>query len=319
MKIPVVKILVSCPKPEWIDACTWVFKTLRVGFPTARIDVTLNDNVRSLPGGIYQELLTRCTVDGKSPHVATKWELHHADWIRECVESHDSDAPLVILDADTYFWSSVEHWDITALLAGYYVPMIWNDFAKCPSAPRIHTSFMWFGNVPELRRVLKEVYPPGYDSTAAYSPVDPYMPAVMFGSGKPFFWDSCANLYAMLGNSHSVYHFGEKEKACFEHLNSASFFDVMKERSPGRCELRAPPPGTVAQAGRAARPAVVHHGFLLCHESSRSVDETMKYHRDPEFAIDVGGPPPRDPLFNWSVILVSLCMAAWAIKIVFFS
>jgi hypothetical protein len=55
------------------------------------------------------------------------------------------------------------------------------------------------------------------------------MPAVRFIGGRPFFWDSCANLFQMLGYK-SCAPLETKHLECFDHLNSASFYDVMMER-----------------------------------------------------------------------------------------
>jgi len=234
---PVVKILVSCPNPAWIDACTWVFPTLRTGFPTAKIDLEFNAHISSdakLLNAVEDKLWSFKLYQDKGMSLYfLPEETHHADWIRTKVAWHPADgAPLVILDADTYFHSSVEDWRFDSLLSGYYVPPMWNDFAKCPSVSRIHTSFMWFENVHILRQALKEIYPMAHDNTGAYSPCDPFMPAVRFFEGRAVFWDTCANLFQMLHGRYPVTFFDDRHKAAYEHLNSAAFFDVMKTRLP---------------------------------------------------------------------------------------
>jgi hypothetical protein len=158
--------------------------------------------------------------------------VHHADWIRlQLTESYP--VPLVICDPDTVFWKSCEDWEFNerTLLAGYYVPRMWNDFACCVSVPRIHTSLMVFPDANDLRCALQGAYTEAWKKHGEYCPCDPFMGRVMFDEGKPLFWDCCANLYNMLQKvPKSVSHFGEEHKACYDHLNSASFYDVMRDR-----------------------------------------------------------------------------------------
>lgn len=227
---PVVKILVSCPNPDWIDACTWVFKSLRTGFPTSAIEITLNKDC--IHPSIYQEVFDRVSVVRGALIVQGEGTTHHAGWIADMVKYHSSEAPLVILDSDTYFWSSVEDWQFNTLVAGHYIPEMWNDFAGCRSVPRIHTSFMWFSDVPALRGALHNAYPQAFDKTGAYSPCDPFMPATRFVAGQALFWDTCANMFAMLQGTFPLSYFNDSHFKCYEHLNSASFFDTMKERLP---------------------------------------------------------------------------------------
>lgn len=223
-----VKVLITIPTRKQFDACTLVFDSIRVGFPTAKIHVDIND---STPIDLIE----------KVEELAQKAECftrrlpntHHGSWIANKVEGHIFNWPMVILDGDTIFWKSVEDWVFPpeTLLAGYYVPEMWNDFAKCISMPRIHTSLMWFPNVPALREELKRRYPYAHEKAGEYCPCDPFMPAVKFFRGQPYFWDSCANLYGMLSSARPLtYAFEEQHKECFDHLNSASFYDVMMER-----------------------------------------------------------------------------------------
>lgn len=222
-----VKILVSVPDARSFDACTLVFNTLRTGFPTAKIHVDINGMCSPEHTVAIEEKAQRADCFTKRL-VKT---VHLGDWIRNAVEGHIFDWPLVILDADTVFWKSVEDWQFKpeTLLAGYYNPQMWNDFAKCVSVARLHTSCLWFPNVSELRAQIVKAYPQSHGKAGEYCPCDPFMPAVRFTSGQAFYWDCCANLYQMLGPSRCE-RFGPEQKECFDHLNSASFYDVMMER-----------------------------------------------------------------------------------------
>lgn len=236
-KTPTVAILVTVPQPDHFDACTLCFDSLRTGFPNARIVATINAPYVG-PGDVkvakeLQNKLYRAEVGVIYEHET----LHHAAWIKRTVEQHDSrNGPLVILDADTLFWKSCEDWQFPAetLLAGYYVPHMWNDFAKCISLPRLHTSFLWMPDTAALRRKLNSIYPPALEAHGEYCPCDPFMPAVRFVAGRPYFWDTCANLYGMLANMEPLtYAFEPKHLECYDHLNSAAFYDVMLDRLNG--------------------------------------------------------------------------------------
>lgn len=223
-----VYTLVTVPRPDLFESCTLIADSFRTGFPTATWNVTVNTPLCSprVTSSVFNKFKTVA-----SPGVLemSQTALHHADWMRETLVLHagiQGNEPLVFLDADTIFWKSVEDWKFDSLLAGYYVPAIWNDFAKAVSFERLHTSFLWAPRPADLVAAIKEKYPPGFDATRAYSPVDPFGPRVQFVQGVPFFWDSTANLYNMVGGTP----FGAAHLEAFDHLNSASFYDVMYER-----------------------------------------------------------------------------------------
>lgn len=220
-----INILVSLTDPKCFESCTLVFGTLRVGFPTAKVHVTLNGNL-NVAGSQYAKFKFAVEACGATLH-ELDFTVHHGEWIQQTVESAaaSGDRPCIILDSDCIFWQSVEHWEFDTALAGYYVPTIFNDFSQCVSFARIHTSLMWI-DAPRLVQEVGEKYPNAHKMNGEYCPFNPFMPRVEFVHGVPFFFDSCAALYAAIGGTH----FGQEHKACFEHLNSASFFKVMHER-----------------------------------------------------------------------------------------
>jgi hypothetical protein len=237
-----VQILVTVPKPEHFDACTLCFDTLRIGFPTADIYVTVNAS-KCLDDPMIARIEDKVRAAGCSfglaPHDRP---IHLAKWIEGEVER--ATGPLVLLDADTIFWKSCEDWKFpeAILLAGYYIPRMWNDFAKCVSMPRLHTSFLFMPDPPALRQRIKDCYPPASQEHGEYCPCDPFMPAVKFIGGRPYFWDSCANLYGMLMpncGTAQARAFQPEHLACYDHLNSASFFEVMLDRLDGDKEAFA--------------------------------------------------------------------------------
>lgn len=229
------------------DACTLCLPTIRTGWPTAEIQFFIN----RAPDGErhYKEILDKVAsisaIEGTDIFLVNQ---HHAEWIRDCVmDAHDCvphrrdpSGTLVLIDADTVWWKNCETWEFpdSTLLAGYYMPKIWNDFSKCVSEARIHTSCMVFPSIPRLVEAIVRAYPWAHKEHGDYCPCDPFMPATRFVDGAPRFWDSCANLYQMLLSlsfnqsldKQLLYHFDDEELFCYDHLNSASFYDVMMAR-----------------------------------------------------------------------------------------
>lgn len=238
MKNVTVKILVTVNDMQQFDACTLCFETLRVGWPTADIYVHINgrrylDEVVNKFSSFYDPY----TGKGKTFWRVEQPVIHLADWIREQV-NQTYPGPLVIADPDIVYWKSCEDWDFSdgTLLAGYYHPRMWNDFAKCVSVERIHTSMMVFPDTAKLRGAIVRAYPLAQVAHGEYCPCDPFMPAVRFDAGVPIYWDCCSNLYNMLLKippAWALRHFGPEHKSCFDHLNSASFYDCMVERLEG--------------------------------------------------------------------------------------
>lgn len=229
-----VKILVTVNDMAHFDACTLCFETLRVGWPTAEIHIYVNGG--AFMGDIVNKLYKfNKNQPDQRLHLFSTYPVHLAEWIRQQTQEAYPGS-LVIADPDIVYWKSCEDWEFPehTLLAGYYNPRMWNDFAGCVSVPRIHTSMMVFPDVQKLHWTIDAMYPWASAPAGEYCPFDPFMPAVRFENGLPTYWDCCANLYNMLSSSdhHSIFlhHFGDKEKACFDHLNSASFHNIMVER-----------------------------------------------------------------------------------------
>lgn len=216
---PTVKILVTVTKPELFKCSTLCFDTLRVGFPTHNIHVFDNCNKKEDKKAIAK-MADKCDAQ----FIELNRVHHHADWIRmQVLTSH---GPIVIVDPDSLFWANCEWFKFNTVLAGFYVPIIWNEFAQCISVERLHTCFLQISDTKELRDKIQHAYKWCDGKTGDYNSCDPYMPSVKFVRGEPMFWDTCANLYNMIGGTA----FESEHLECFDHINSASFYDVMMER-----------------------------------------------------------------------------------------
>lgn len=206
--------LITIPNPEAFTNCTLVLPTLRTGFPEAHIEVWLNypsdmDKMREVIGDESIKLrgCNSC--------------VHHAEWIEQRIR--DTIGELIIIDPDLILWKEWT-WKFNTLLAGMYVPKMWNEFAQCISFERLHTSFLQIRDCKQLIQDIEQAYPMGV-RCPEYAPLNPFMPRVEFISGTPYFWDSTSCLYNILGGTA----FGPEQLDCYDHLNSASFLDIMAE------------------------------------------------------------------------------------------
>jgi hypothetical protein len=229
-----VKILVTVNDPAQFDACTLCFESLRVGWPTADIHVYFNG--KESASAVDKLLYYHGECQNIFCHNIDR--IHLAEWISREVRMHPSLGTLVIADPDIVYWKSCEDWEFLpdTLLAGYYHPRMWNDFAGCISVQRIHTSMMVFPNTIALWEGVRKAYPLAREPHGEYCPCDPFMGRVMFDNSQPIFWDCCAVLYNMLLSIKGtpIEHFGNSQLSCYDHLNSASFYQVMCERLQGQ-------------------------------------------------------------------------------------
>lgn len=225
-----VKILLSVPDEKFYGPGTMVLDTIRTGYPSAFVEVYLNPVYK---GSRFLQLTydihTRAANKECGFHVLNR-EFHHAEWIKNMVEVHAGDLgdqePLVVVDGDVVFHKSCEGWEFTDYLAGYFVPSMWNDFAQCRSFARLHTSHLWFSAPRSMLQTVRERVPASFDKNSDYCPLDIFHPRTMVVDKQPFFWDSMSVAYQLLGGTP----FRPEHLDCYDHLNSASFFDVMHER-----------------------------------------------------------------------------------------
>jgi hypothetical protein len=116
-----VHILATCRMPELFPMTALVFKSLRVGFPTADIDVSSNN----LSSKHYNAIRVLCgeNLCGLRQHSKT---IHHK-WIEELVNAETE--PFWICDTDIIFYESVEGWKFDAPLAGWRIPEWVDEFS----------------------------------------------------------------------------------------------------------------------------------------------------------------------------------------------
>lgn len=218
-----VFILATCRKPELIDATLLVFKTLRVGFPSARVHVQKNgdfpdkDSTVSFWNGVNDH---QCC-----PEVIPD-TIHH-DWIRNLIASESE--PFFICDTDIVFFNSVEEWQSEGPIAGEFVPAFFEKFTGCLIQSRLHTALLYIDPV-KVRKCVEtwNALVPETQFTPRINLVNPVVMPVPFGP-IPMFFDTCSLLYHAIGGQK----FTEDQLSAFEHLNCGTWVDMIEHVYPG--------------------------------------------------------------------------------------
>jgi len=209
-----VCMLISIPNEESFNNCTLSLKSIRVAFPNDKIEVSLGRCSLEQQEAVY-EMCKKVN----SSFTRYDFNYHHAEFIKDKIGAHDNqNNELIIVDPDMVFH---KEWEFTynTILAGAYVPLLWNEWTQCISYPRLHTSFLCVKDCEQLRKAIDSYYP----TKDGWVLTDPYYPRVMSGMGRKLFWDTCAGL---LDVTPATY-FGEKEYDQFDHVNSSSFVTEM--------------------------------------------------------------------------------------------
>jgi hypothetical protein len=218
-----IHILITIPPGSYEQNCTLVFESIRTGFPNAEIHTYLNTwDISKTKLTLMKRVGDVCLLDDLT---------HHYEWIQQVLEVNKNlDSPLIFLDGDVIFWDNCEH-VCQNLMNGFYVPSHINDFSDSFYFSRLHTSFLCFRSPKELWSVLNEInvknrYLP---QAHPYLPSNPFAPEVLYINNKRVFYDTCAKLFQQIGDARV---FGEDILNRYDHLNSSSFLEVMKQCLP---------------------------------------------------------------------------------------
>lgn len=150
-----VIIPAACYKASQVDASSFVFKTIRTGFPTAEIVLVIGNTVPMLRDAIVEAAVAA----GINPTLNDDY----AD--RPLVDVYDGflqteEEPFFFCDTDIVFWDSVESHLAEfeeASLAGRYIPKFFERFTRCVTMPRLHNCLLYV-NPQRARREIEEYY-----------------------------------------------------------------------------------------------------------------------------------------------------------------
>jgi hypothetical protein len=214
-----VFILTYCRRAELLYGSTLVFRTLRIGFPTAHVTIVDNNSISEVRHVLrYLALRERCDyvqLDGDAACA------HHN--FLESVVARAGGGTVVFLDPDVVLWQNCEGWRFDGLAAGRLIPCFADEFSGCVTLPRLHTSFLW---IPDRERLRREVERLSCDRID-FEPFRPFM----FRDGDRWLrLDTGASLYAAFREQ--MIPFGEAELNAYDHLFCGSHIDQVMPGLP---------------------------------------------------------------------------------------
>ena len=214
-----VHILATCRKSELLPYTTLVFETLRVGFPTAKIQVTIN-NISPECG--HQAVVECCNkVDAKIDAANT---IHH-EFIDKLIQTEQE--PFWIVDGDVIFYGSFEDFQTDAPLAGWRIPEWQDEFSGAITRSRLHPSLMRID--PKQVREKWAAFEAGTPKTP-FTPVhNPAYPICLPLYGRMYFHDTMSLLYHAIGGQS----FTDEQKDKYFHFHFGSISDIVLPRISG--------------------------------------------------------------------------------------
>lgn len=223
-----VFILATCRKPELLPYTLLVFKTLRVGFPSADVEVHINGSIGGPPGWSAQ-------VGDAAEFAGCKAEMieetTHHEWIEKLIETQTDD--FWILDTDVIFYASVEDWKFGTPLAGALIPEFNDPFLCATTRSRLHTSLMHIrpDEFNESMLAWEDKHP-----RTKYNPMAELVyPLCLPLNGRSCFYDTMAMAYHAIGGTP----FTTQQKDCYFHFHFGSFSDlVLPSMKDGIAEAR---------------------------------------------------------------------------------
>ncbi|WP_305073875.1 hypothetical protein [Propionivibrio sp.] len=198
MAAPTVVIVTFCASPVLSYGTLLTFKTLRVGFPTARVVVIDNGSHKDVLPDIEQAALAA------GCEFRPMERIWYGDVLRWLLLEQEEFSPLVLVDPDVIFWQSVENWNFDGyLMAGRLLPFM--RLGDSIYTPRLHPSHLWIPSPDDLRATISK----------AKHRFSGYDPIGSFGMDK-FIFESLSPLYLQLKDK--CRRFTNDELDHFDHL-----------------------------------------------------------------------------------------------------
>jgi len=215
-----VKILATCRKLELLPAATLVFKTLRTGFPDAKVTVYIN----AIPEAVeaIREAAVGCTV--------VQVETIHHKWIESLVAMENE--PFFICDTDMVFWNKFDQSNlIGSHIVGTLTPRFRDPFSRCLTMERLHTCLLYINPSLVRKRIARwDLMCPNSVFTPKVNLFYPLVTPTPFGNT---FYDTLALLYSAIGGTF----FTADQIASFDHLHCGTWVDLIESSMPGMSGL----------------------------------------------------------------------------------
>lgn len=195
--------------PESLWGNTLTLKSIRVGFPTADVEVWDNDSDFGA-----NEIEALATAAG-ARFVPMGKRIEHWQWLDQMVRTTRGE--LVIVDPDVVFWEEfpLPPCGPAALMSGRYVHENGGYLAK--TAPRLHTSLLFIPDAQALCIAIDEVARQTYDFRG-------WMPCAWRENGQMVHIDTGAAVFESLGYKRCVA-FDESVLNTYDHMVSGTAID----------------------------------------------------------------------------------------------
>jgi hypothetical protein len=219
-----VHILATVRNLQLLQSALLVFKTLRVGFPTAEIWVWGNN----LPGEAIQEVRVACKEAGaiflQIPAIS------HGRWIERLMVNEMGS--FWICDTDIVFFDNVQNTGIPGepAFAGSLEPEFFEEWTKTWHVERLHPSLMWID--PLRCKALINGWPGVHEffGTALRNLVEWQFVPRLVGDWQwvprereVLFYDTMAGMHQAFGGAA----FEPWMEARFEHLHCGTYLDLI--------------------------------------------------------------------------------------------
>lgn len=184
---PDVVIVTWCQLPGTLYGNLLTLRTVRTGFPTARIRVVDNGSRPEMAAQIAKAARQA----GCDMREIAQSLPHHI--LLDSIIRANGEHPLVICDPDLLFWDSMEAFQTDKVMAGWRIPTFADPYTGTITMSRIHTSFMWIPNPAELCRRV-DTFRARYFDCAGWQPV------MVPHNGSVIRWDTGAAITDMLND-----------------------------------------------------------------------------------------------------------------------
>ena len=213
-----VFIITRCIDLSCRKSATLVFNTIRVGFPTFKVICAYLGDFKE----VEDEIIDKCAknnIEFTTPRLETNNQV-----IEMLVNITNAD--FIVLDSDVVFHKNLEWYKPNKSLSGRYIPRQYESFLDVEVMDRLHTSLMYFTNIPEIREKIKSSF--DQKCGGRFTPYNVFNPIILKHNGISIFYDSCCNLYHALGGEA----FDSKVLECYDHLFCGSFYGEVQKEKP---------------------------------------------------------------------------------------
>jgi hypothetical protein len=222
MKKPIVIITVCIRDAAHAATGMLTLKSVRVGFPTANIFIIDNASEKGQQAAIATEAgrigAEVITWEKRLPHYKVFEKVFSANYALE-----SAPGTTVFLDSDVVFFKSCEDWRFNTGLAGMLIPQHLSRYTNTQTASRLHTSFL----VVEPELMDRDMVVAGF-AKWDFADTELFRPQIVYTRRVPMFYDTCANLFHMVGGTSFI----GKHYDCYEHIFCGSSRDYAKKHLP---------------------------------------------------------------------------------------